>query len=70
MRWAGGVACMGRGEMHTGFWWGNMRERDHLENSGIVGRIILKWIFSKFSVGGGGLDRFDQAEDRDSGGLL
>jgi hypothetical protein len=30
MRWAGQVACMGRREVHTGFWWGNLRERDHL----------------------------------------
>jgi hypothetical protein len=22
---------MGRAEVHTGFWWGNLRERDHLE---------------------------------------
>jgi len=31
MRWAGHVACMG-GEGHTGFWWGNMREKDPLED--------------------------------------
>jgi hypothetical protein len=30
MRWAGHVARMGRGEAYTGFWWGNLRERDHL----------------------------------------
>jgi len=29
MRWAGHVARM-RGEEHTGLWWGNLRERDHL----------------------------------------
>jgi hypothetical protein len=32
---------MGRGEVHTGFEWGNLRERDHLEDLGIDG-IILK----------------------------
>ena len=32
MRWAGHVARMGRGEMRTGFWWGNLRERDYLED--------------------------------------
>ena len=31
MRWAGHVACMGRGQVLTGFWWGNLRETDHLE---------------------------------------
>jgi hypothetical protein len=39
---------MGRSEMHTGFWWENLRERDHLEGPGVVGRIILKWIFEKW----------------------
>jgi hypothetical protein len=23
-------------------WWGNMRERDHVEDIGVYGRIILK----------------------------
>jgi len=27
MRWVGQVARMGRGEVYTGFWWGNVRER-------------------------------------------
>jgi hypothetical protein len=26
MRWAGHVACTGRGEAYTGFWWGNLKE--------------------------------------------
>jgi hypothetical protein len=38
---------MGRGEVHTGFWWGNVSERDPLEDPGIDGKIILKWIFEK-----------------------
>jgi hypothetical protein len=35
---------MGDRRVHTGFWWGNLREGDHLENPGADGRIILKWI--------------------------
>jgi hypothetical protein len=38
---------MGKREVHTGFWWGDLREGDHLGDSGIDGRIILKWIFKK-----------------------
>jgi len=45
-----GVACSangGRGEVYTGFWWGNLKERDHLGDPGLDGRIILSWIFRK-----------------------
>ena len=31
-------------------WWGNLRERDHLEGLGICGRIIIKWVFKKQDV--------------------
>jgi hypothetical protein len=29
----------------TGFWWGDPRERDHLDVLGVDGNIILNWIF-------------------------
>jgi len=51
MRWAGYVARKGRGEAYTEFWWGNLRERDHLGDPGVDGRIILRWIFRKWDVG-------------------
>jgi hypothetical protein len=44
---------MGRGEAYTGCWWGNLRERDHLEDLGVDGRIILRWILGS---GLGGMD--------------
>jgi hypothetical protein len=42
---------MGRGETFSGFWWGNLRKRAQLEDSGIDGRIILRWIFRNWDVG-------------------
>ena len=30
MGWVGHVARMRGGEVYTGFWYGNLRERDHL----------------------------------------
>jgi hypothetical protein len=38
---------MGKGEACTGFWWGNLKERDHQGDPGINGSIILRWIFRK-----------------------
>jgi hypothetical protein len=31
-----------------GFWWGNLKERDHLEHPGVDRRLILRWIFRKW----------------------
>jgi hypothetical protein len=37
MRWAEHIANMGESRGAYRFWWGNMRERDHLEHSGVLG---------------------------------
>jgi len=60
---AGHVAGRGRGEVYIEFWRGNLRERDHLEDPGLGGRIILRWIFRKWE---GGKEWIDLALDRDS----
>ena len=48
--------------MYTGFSWGNLREKDHLGDPGVDGRIILRWSFRKWSVGG--MDWIELAQDR------
>jgi len=45
MRWAGHVTRMGEGRVHTGFWWGDVIEREEL---GLDGTVIIKWIFKKW----------------------
>ena len=48
--------------MHTGFWWGDLRKRDCLEDPGIDRMMILRWILRKWD---GGMDGIDLAQDMD-----
>jgi len=38
----GGACGTYVGEIHTGFWWGNLGEEGHMEDLGIDGWITLK----------------------------
>jgi hypothetical protein len=62
------VACMGERRGVYRVWWGNLSERDHLEDPGLYGRIILRWIFRKLDWGG--MDWLKLAQDMAGGSLL
>jgi hypothetical protein len=48
MRWAGHVARMAEGRGGYRVLVGRPEGRNHLEDPGVDGRIILKWIFKKW----------------------
>jgi len=45
------VISEGGGGAYTGFWWGHMRERDHLGDPGVGERIILRRISRSLDMG-------------------
>jgi hypothetical protein len=49
---------MGKRRVRRGFWWGDLKEGDHLKDPGVDGRIILKLTFKKWD---GGMDWIDWA---------
>jgi hypothetical protein len=55
VRWAGHVARMKEKIGAYRVWWGNLRERDTLEDLGVDSRIIFNWMFKKWD-GNHGLD--------------
>jgi hypothetical protein len=54
--------------VHTAFWRGDLRERDHLQDLGVDGRIILKLIFKKYD--GEAWNGLTWLRIRTGGGLL
>ena len=58
----GTCSAYGTGEAYTWFWWGNLRERDHLGEPGVDARIILR---QPQEVACGGMDWIELAQDRD-----
>jgi len=42
---------MGRREAYTGFWWGNLKERDRLGDPRVDWSIILRCILRKWYAG-------------------
>jgi hypothetical protein len=51
-----------RGQTCTGFWWEGLRERDHLKDQGVDGRMGPKWTLLRFV---GGVEWIHLAQDRD-----
>jgi hypothetical protein len=49
--------------VYAGFWWGHLRDGDHLGDPDVDGRIILKWIFKTWNSWD--MDWVELAQDRD-----
>jgi hypothetical protein len=62
-----GLACgtHGRGEKRVeGFWWESPKEKDHLKDQGVDGRMGSKGTLGRLA-GGGGVEWIRLAQDRD-----
>ena len=58
-RCSGHVAFMGRGEVYSGFWWGNLRERSHLGTGDNIKMDLHE-------LGNGCMDWIDLIQNRES----
>jgi len=59
--WAARETLMGRREIRTEFWWGNLKERDNFVNLGVHTGIVLKCMRK---LGWETVDRIDVSEYR------
>jgi hypothetical protein len=41
--WQQQAESRGEDKMHAGIWWGNLKGKDYLEDTGTDGRIIFQW---------------------------
>jgi len=64
MRWVGHLAGVGERRGVYRFLVGKPEGKNHLGDPGVDGRIILRWILTKWNVGG--IDWIDLVQDRDS----
>jgi hypothetical protein len=51
-----------KAEVHSGFWWEDLMEKEQLEDLSLDGRIILRLAFKKWD---GGVDWIDLSQDKD-----
>jgi hypothetical protein len=57
IKWARHVALTQGGEIHTKFWWGNIKGLEQVKDLGVDEKLLLKCVLKKEVVrGGGGLD--------------
>jgi hypothetical protein len=47
MQWARHIAYTGNKKYNAVFWWGDMKERDHLGDLDVDGKITLKLTWNK-----------------------
>jgi hypothetical protein len=64
MRWMGHVARMGEKEKCTRFGWESPKEKDHLEDRGVDGRVGLEWILRRLAGRRGVWFRLPQDRNR------
>jgi len=64
-RWDGSVMwhAWGRRIMHVGFWWRNLKRRNHLEDLGTDGMIVLPMSLIFNGIGGHWLDSSGWGEE-------